>query len=48
MIILMKHTMAYLIHESDLGNKEALNLINELSLMNIEDKNQYFKLTDKT
>jgi len=39
--------MAYLIHEADQGNKEAIERIEELSKMNIEDKEKYFKLTDK-
>ena len=46
-LILMKHTLAYLLAEVEIKNQIAIDLMANLNTMEIVDKEKYFVLTDK-
>jgi len=47
-IIVMKHTLTYILSEAQAGNVSAIELLGKFEAMNIVDKERYLILTDKT
>jgi len=46
-LLLMKHTLAYILSEVEAKNKLAIRLMANLNAMEIVEKEKYFVLTDK-
>lgn len=46
-LLIMKHTVAYILSEIESKNQSAIDLMANLNAMEIVDKGKYFVLTDK-
>lgn len=46
-LLLMKHTLAYILSEVESKNQTAIDLMANLNAMEIAEKEKYFVLTDK-
>jgi hypothetical protein len=46
-IIVMKHTLAYILSEAQVENLLAIELLGKFETMNIVDNEKYLVLTDK-